>query len=345
MKFRETICFDDVLLVPQRSEIESRAEISLETSLGRHKFRLPIVSSPMDTVTEASMATAMLANGGLGIIHRYNTPEEQSTIIREIHETLEESASSSLVKIAAAIGISSDFSRRSRLLFDAGARIICIDVAHGHHNMVERCIAGLREDFGDSIDIIAGNVATASAFSDLSDWGADAIRVGIGGGSICSTRIQTGHGVPTLQSILDCRDAGDAQIIADGGVKTTGDVVKCLAAGADMVMLGSMLAGTSETPGSVFESSDNKKYKVYRGMASPEAQVAWRGEARSLEGISTTVPYKGSVNEILYKLDKNIRSGLSYTGARDLTTFRSMSEFVRQSPSGLNESRTHILAK
>ena len=209
--------------------------------------------------------------------------------------------------------------------------------------MVEKSIKYLRDEFGDNISIIAGNIATAQGFSDLASWGADAIRVGIGGGSICSTRIQTGHGVPTLQSILDCRDAADAVLIADGGIKTAGDIVKSLAAGADMVMLGSMLAGTQETPGEVFQTNDNKSYKVYRGMASPEAQIAWRGSARSLEGISTTVPYKGPVRDILFKLEKNIKSGLSYSGARNLKEFRAKARFLKQTPSSLKESNTHIL--
>lgn len=341
--FKNTVCFDDVLLVPQQSDINSRDEIDLTTRLGSHKFRIPIVSSPMDTVTESAMALSMFEHGGLGIIHRYNTSQEQCEMIREVAAVLEETSNSSISKISAAIGTSEGFSNRIRFLHDCGVRIFCIDVAHGHHSLVERSIKDLRDVFGESATIVAGNVATAHAFEDLSNWGADAIRVGIGGGSICSTRIQTGHGVPTLQSILDCRDAGDADLIADGGIKTAGDIVKCLAAGADMVMLGSMLAGTEETPGDVFQSNDNKRYKVYRGMASPEAQIAWRGQARSLEGISTTVPYKGPVREILRKLEKNIKSGLSYTGARNLQEFRHNAQFIRQTSSGLSESRTHIL--
>ena len=149
--------------------------------------------------------------------------------------------------------------------------------------------------------------------------------------------------MPTLQSVFDCRDAGDADLIADGGIKTAGDVVKCLAAGADMVMLGSMLAGTDETPGEVFQTNEDKKYKVYRGMASPEAQIAWRGQARSLEGVSTTVPYKGPVRQILHKLERNIKSGLSYSGCKDLKEFRSKATFIRQTPLGMVESQTHIL--
>lgn len=340
---KDAVCFDDVLLVPQKSEISSRDEIDLSTQLGANKFRFPIISSPMDTITETSMALEMFRHGGLGVIHRYNTAKEQCKIVRHLASILEERGDSNINNISAAIGTSHDFIDRARGLYDCGARIICIDVAHGHHSLVERSLKSLRDTLGSQVTVIAGNVATAEAFKDLSDWGADAVRVGIGGGSICSTRIQTGHGVPTLQSVLDCRDSSDADIIADGGVKTAGDIVKALAAGADMVMLGSMLAGSKETPGDIFESNDGKRYKVYRGMASPEAQIAWRGQARSLEGISTTVPYKGEVEDILRKLDRNIKSGLSYTGARNLKEFRAKAQFIKQTSSGLVESRTHIL--
>lgn len=343
--FRDTICFDDVLLVPQFSDIKSREEIDLTTSLGRHKFRLPIISSPMDTVTESTMALSMFGRGALGIIHRYNSSQEQCEIVREVSGALEDTNNENINKVSAAIGTSDNFKKRVKFLYNCGVKIFCVDVAHGHHSLAEKAIKTLRDTFTDSVTIIAGNVATPEAFYDLSVWGADSIRVGIGGGSICSTRVQTGHGVPTLQSIFDCRDAADADLIADGGIKTAGDIVKCLAAGADMVMLGSMLAGTKETPGDIFQSNDNKRYKVYRGMASPEAQIAWRGEARSLEGISTTVPYKGPVEDILFKLEKNIKSGLSYSGARNLAQFRQKAKFIKQTSSGLRESRTHILQK
>jgi IMP dehydrogenase len=342
---KSTVCFDDVLLVPQKSSINSRNEIDLTTSIGKHKFRLPIISSPMDTVTETHMALAMFEAGGLGIIHRYNTMKEQCLLVRDIAQILEDTSSTNINNIAAAIGTSSDFLQRAQGLVECGVKILCIDVAHGHHVLVEKSLKTLRDFFGERVTIIAGNVATPEAYRDLADWGADGVRIGIGGGSICSTRIQTGHGMPTLQSILDCRDSADAAIIADGGIKTSGDIVKALAAGSDMVMLGSMLAGTLESPGEVFQSNDNKRYKVYRGMASPEAQIAWRGEARSLEGISTTIPYKGEVCKVLETLSKNIKSGLSYTGARNLNQLRSSAKFIRQSSSGLLESRTHILNK
>ena len=212
---KDTVCFDDVLLVPRKSDINSREDIELSTSLGKNKFRFPVVSSPMDTVTESAMALAMFRRGGLGIVHRYNTIQEQCKIIRNISQEFENTANTNINNVAAAIGTSSDFKERALSLYECGAKIICIGVAHGHHSLVERSIKSIKDNLGENITIIAGNVATAEGFKDLSDWGADAVRIGIGGGSICSTRIQTGHGVPTLQSVLDCRDAADCSIIAD----------------------------------------------------------------------------------------------------------------------------------
>ena len=345
MNFRQTLSFDDVLLVPKDSSISSREEVNISTFLGKLEFRLPVVSSPMDTVTESQMAIQMFRQGGLGIIHRYNTTKDQVKIVLSVRDSLEETSNAKISSIAAAVGVSEDLVSRSRSLYNAGARVFCVDIAHGHHSLMEAALKTLKDMFAESVTLIAGNVATAQGYLDLSDWGADAVRMGIGGGSICSTRIQTGHGVPTFQSILDCRDCDGASLIADGGIKTTGDIVKSLAAGADMVMLGSMLAGTLESPGNIFQSKDNKRYKVYRGMASPEAQIAWRGNARSLEGISTTIPYKGEVEKILSDMSQNIKSGFSYTGARSIRELQARAEFIRQSASGLKESQTHILLK
>ncbi len=213
--------------------------------------------------------------------------------------------------------------------------------------MMESALKHAKDSYHDCT-LIAGNVATAQGFSDLSEWGADAIRVGIGGGSICSTRIQTGHGLPTLYSIMVCAaqkevENLDTLIIADGGIKNSGDIVKSLAAGADCAMLGSLLAGTSETPGETISAIDGTKRKIYRGMASREAQSAWRGNARSIEGVSSTVPLRGSVVEVLEELAFNIRSGLSYSGAANISQFQAKAMMVTQTSASQVESQTHIL--
>jgi IMP dehydrogenase len=193
---------------------------------------------------------------------------------------------------------------------------------------------------------MAGNVATLEGFNDLADWGANSIKCNIGGGSICTTRVQTGHGLPGLQTIIECAKSDrDAKIIADGGLKNAGDIVKALAAGADFAMLGSLLAGTDESPGIVFEGTNGVKYKQYRGMASKEAQHDWRGRTASLEGVATTIAYKGPVGEILSLLENNIRSGFSYSGARNLTELQSNAEFVVQTSASQVESSSHILLR
>ena len=333
-------CFDDVLLIPQFSDINSRAEVNISSELDKNnKFGLPVISSPMDTITESAMSIVMARHGGLGVIHRYNTIQEQTSIITE---SLYEDQG---IKIAAAVGVT-DFRDRANSLISAGARIICIDSAHGHHVLMERCLKTLKDRYGDDVHLMAGNVATLDGFDTLACWGADSVRVGIGGGSICSTRLVTGHGLPTLQSILDCsRTTHDVKIVADGGIKTTGDMVKAYAAGADFVMVGSMLAGTKQTPGEVFLGKANKKYKVYRGMASSAAQNAWRGKTSTPEGISTTVPFRGDVKTILQDIAGGIRSGLSYSGAHNLAELRNKASFILQSNAAQLESRTHILWK
>ena len=334
--FQKTLSFDDVLLVPQMSSIKSRKEVDLSSTINEKVFKLPIISSPMDTVTGAEMAATMSENGGFGILHRYNSIVDQVEMVKK----------SNAANIGAAIGVTGDYLERARELTDAGVFVLCIDVAHGHHISVKSALANLRKHLGEDVVIMAGNVATAEAFNDLEDWGADVIRVGVGGGSICSTRIQTGHGVPTFHSVLSVAlRAKRALIVADGGIKSAGDAVKSFAAGADFVMLGSLLAGTDESPGQIFSSNEGKKYKVYRGMASAEAQLDWKGEANSLEGISTTIPYKGSVKNMLSLLDQNIRSGFSYSGAVNLKDFQQKVKMIEQTQAGMKESFTHILTK
>ena len=336
----EAVSFDDVLLVPQYSDIESRSQTDIRSELGdKICLDLPIISSPMDTVTEDNMAIAMHRAGGMGIIHRYNDMELQARMVYEAYQT-------GTANLGAAVGMTGDFLKRSMAVGDLGANLLCVDVAHGHHSMMETCLKTLKDKFGEVVHIMAGNVATLEGFNALAEWGADSIRVGIGGGSICSTRLVSGHGVPTFQSVLECaKTEYDTKIIADGGIKTSGDIVKALAAGADSVLVGSMLAGTDETPGEVLTSSRGKKYKVYRGMASRAAQETWRGKSSTPEGVSTTIAYKGPVEDILHDLAGGIKSGFSYSGAKHLSELQRKARFIRQTSAGQLESSTHIMRR
>jgi len=342
-RFPKTVTFDDVLLVPQLSSIESRSSIDVSIDMKNvGNLSLPIISSPMDTVTGEEMLATLGSKRILSIMHRYNKANEQVSSLSNA-----EKAGARIM--GAAVGVTGDFMSRVRSMVAAGVDVVCLDVAHGHHTMMKTAITQLRKEF-PTLHIMAGNVATREGYEDLCDWGADSVRVGIGGGSICSTRIKTGHGVPTLQSVLDCAMSDrDGMIIADGGIRTPGDIVKALAAGADMVMLGSMLAGTDESPGDIMDVSEiiggiqvHSKYKAYRGMASVEAQVDWRGRTSSVEGVSSKIPYKGSVDNVINSIENGIRSGLSYSGANNIKHFQSKAKFIRQTNAGLQESKTHV---
>jgi IMP dehydrogenase len=340
MKIKEVLTYNDVLLAPQYSDIKSRAEVSAASILGGNgpttRLNLPVIASPMDTITEEEMGVAMWQEGGLAVVHRYNTIYAQTRILDGIIVNAGCTA-------AAAIGTSGDYLERASALYETGVRILCVDVAHGHHVLMKNALNELRATFGDQIHIMAGNIATLEGYNDLVDWGADSVRCNIGGGSICSTRVQTGHGVPGLHTIIECaRSDRNAPIIADGGIRNSGDIVKALAAGADFVMLGSLLSGTDETPGDTLNTREGK-FKAYRGMASKDAQIEWRGTTASLEGIATRVRAKGPVGDVLHQLERGIRSGLSYSGARTIGELQRKARFVRQTSSGQTESGTHIL--
>lgn len=335
MKFyNESLCFDDILLVPKYSQVVSRREVDM-TMYG---YSFPIVASPMDTVCEWEMAAAIANEGGIGIIHRY-----MSTADRLI--SLEQAILSTKNVDGIGVALSSLECLNTEFINDAiklGCRWFCIDTANGHNLSAIRAVKHL-SSYYPLIKIMVGNVSTPEGFAALSDAGADAVRVGIGGGATCTTRIVTGHGMPTLQSIKDCyeykiKNKSHAIIIADGGIKTSGDIVKAFAAGADLVMLGSMLAGTDEAPGAATEG-----FKAFRGMASKDAQEDWKGEASVVEGVSTLIRYKGPVKNIFKEIKDGIGSGCSYSGVSYLSSLAEKSEYTIVTSASLSESRPHAI--
>jgi len=342
MKFKEAVTYDDLLLVPQYSDIKSRSEVSLTSKLSDSvSLELPIIASPMDTVSGVDMALAMSEAGGMAILHRYNTIPEQTAMAADIVYQ-----SSGTASFGCAIGVTGDYLERAVALATVGVRVLCVDVAHGHHHMMKNALKSLRHRFPKgTLHIMAGNVATVEGVNDLADWGADSVRCNIGGGSICSTRIVTGHGLPGLQTIFDCaRTDRDVKIIADGGIKTSGDIVKALAAGADFVLCGSLLAGTKQSPGALITLRTGEQVKEYRGMASKDAQLDWRNKSSTPEGVASYIPYKGCVATVLSDLTGGVKSGFSYTGARNLSELRNKAVWSRQTSAGTQESSTHILA-
>jgi len=342
----EYLSYDDVLLKPRYSDIRSRSEVSIDTDLGKDlKLSFPILASPMDTIAETAMGAALGMAGGATVVHRYNTPEMEARNVSMARD-LAAIRGTPNIFIGAAVGVTDDYLIRAQKVLVAGASFICVDVAHGHHIMMKEALIALRKEFGTDLHIMAGNVATLDGVNDLADWGASSIRCNIGGGSICSTRIQTGHGVPGLHTLFECAKTDrPVSIIADGGIRNSGDIVKALAAGADAVMCGSLFSGTDETPGKVIEEANGTRWKTYRGMASKEAQIGWRGRYSSNEGVSTRVPYRGSVENIFDDLKNGIKSGLSYSGARTIPELTASAQFIRQTNSGLSESGTHIRSR
>ena len=349
MNIQEGLTFDDLLLVPKHSDIKSRSDIYIGNDLGFINLSLPIISSPMDTITGPAMVKTMAHNGGLGILHRYCSIEKQIQMVKDIDFSC---------VVGAAIGATGDNIERFEALIGSGVSVICIDVAHGDHTNVKRTLEIINSHKDRSkCHIMAGNVASGRAFCSLTKWGADSIRVGIGGGSICSTRINTGFGVPNMSAIFDCisefknhrhrnnsPDIKMPSLIIDGGIRNAGDIVKALAAGADFVMCGSLFSGTHETPGDIVVDG-SLLAKVYRGQASREAQTDFKGSSSAPEGISTTVPYRGSILPILQDLKGNIQSGFSYAGARNLLELRQKAQFIKQTAASQRESFTHILGK
>ena len=344
----EYLTYDDVLLLPNYSEIlPSEAEVTSQLT-NEISLKVPVVASPMDTVCESRMAITIGKLGGYGILHRNFSIEDQ---VAELKKVLAEG-----VHCGVAVGVGSDFETRVQALVEAGAQEICIDSAHGHSKNVLEATSYVKKTY-PSVQIISGNVATYEGAKALFDAGADAIKVGMGPGSICTTRVVSGMGVPQLSAVVEtvraARECGK-QVIADGGIKTSGDVIKALAAGASTVMLGSMLAGTDEAPGDVIQVN-GKLYKSYRGMGSVAAMKKgsaarygqeWKqGKTKKLvpEGVEGLVPHKGGLENHLYQLIGGVKSGMGYLGVKNLDELREKARFIRVSRASLSESHTHSI--
>ncbi len=471
MEIKEGLTFDDVLLVPKYSNITTRAQTDLQTKLSKNiSLNIPLISANMDTVTEAAMAIALAREGGIGIIHRFLTVEEEveevlkvkrsasvmienpyvispdqttKDAIHYMHEkgvsgllvvkdsklagilthrdVMFESESNKLVKdimtkdvitaksgitiieakeilrqhrieklplvdekgavrglitskdithnenypnaskdkkgrplVGAAVGVKGDFMERTEALLEADADAIVVDIAHGHSENAINTIRNIKKAF-PNCELIAGNVATAKGAEDLIKAGVDAVKVGVGSGSICITRVITGSGVPQLTAVYDCAQIGkkyDIPIISDGGTRTSGDVTKALAAGASTVMIGSLFGGTDESPGS-FVMKNGKRYKIYRGMASFYAALGRKSKETGnvtvnddlndyvAEGVEAMVPYKGTVTDMIKQLSGGVRSGLSYCGAHTIPQMQQNAEFIKMSRAGFAESQPH----
>lgn len=343
----DALCFDDILLVPQRSSVSSRHSVNTSMIIGSKnrsvKLDLPVIAAPMDTVCGRDMCFAMAQAGGLGILHRYMSYDKQVWQAKTLAEKN--------IGFGVAIASNNGFLDQAQRLYDVGVRLLLVDTANGHGSYAIDAVAALRERF-DDVHIMAGNVATADGFARLAAVGADSVRVGIGGGSACTTRVVSGHGVPTLASIIDCdtwleylspNGIDTCSIIADGGIRNTGDMVKAFAAGAHAVMVGSMLAGTDEAPGEILTDASGRSVKSFRGMASREAQQDATGGYSVAEGISTTIPYKGSVGHILNDIRGGLGSGCSYSGVHNVFELSSFAKYVRVTQASLNESKPHAL--
>lgn len=344
MKISLSLSYDDVLLIPQYSDIKSRNDVDVSSKISPHiTLKYPLISANMSDVTGVEMATAMGKFGGLGIIPRFMSAEDQAEMISKVKQTG--------VLVGGAIGIRNGMYDRAEILIKAGVDILVLDVAHGHMLQVLDAVSNFKNKF-KNFDLIAGNSATYDAAHALFKAGADCVKVGIGPGSICTTRIETGSGVPQMTAILESARAArkfGKFIIADGGVKNSGDIVKGLAGGASAIMAGSVFAGTDEAPGKITKI-DGKTYKTYNASTSLAEKTKHvengadnfnKNYKLQIEGVESFVPYKGSVTVILEKYAHNIRSGLSYSGAKNIPELWKKAKFTQITTFGRIESGAH----
>ena len=342
---KEALTFDDVLLLPRFSKIlPSDTEISINLSR-KIKLESPFLSSAMDTVTESAMAIAIAKSGGIGIIHRNLDIKKQKKEVTKVKEKN--------LFVGAAIGTSSKDLIRAKNLIESGVDLIVIDTAHGHSQKVLKTLSKVKK-MSYSTPICVGNIATGEAAKRLYNSGADIIKVGIGPGSICTTRMVAGIGVPQITAIMEVKKAlkgKNTKIISDGGIKFSGDLVKAIAAGADAIMMGSIFAGTEESPGRKFKIK-NKFYKQYRGMGSIGAMSAgssnryfqknYKDKSKFVpEGVDGRVEYKGKVSKIIYQLKGGLRSSMGYIGAKKINDIKKNARFVKITKAGFYESMVH----
>lgn len=372
----EAYTFSDVLIVPKYSEIESRRNVDLSSDFGNFKIGLPVFSANMKAITGSQMAIAMAKSEGMGILHRFCSIEQsvQDFIaVKQYFEDKEitvthnscsakEAFPSSIGNsetnycfepmlkkysnkvVGVSIGVQEEDKDRFGKLYEVGARIFCIDIAHGHCKLMKNIISWIKSQNLKDIHIIAGNVATVDGAYDLCEWGASSVKIGIGPGSACLTRKNTGVGVPQLYALEsiseDFRRQGikDIKIIADGGLSSTGDIAKCLKY-AHAACLGSMLSGVTETPGNVFTNDKGEFYKTYMGSASGENKTSNGNANEFVEGVAKTVPFRGHVKHVLKNIKDGLQSAFSYVGARNLEEFQQKCEFVRITSGGRSESK------
>ena len=342
---KEALTFDDVLLLPQYSKVlPHETDISLNLT-NKISLKVPFLSSAMDTVTESKMAIAIGKSGGIGIIHRNLNFNNQAKEVLKVKKKK--------LYVGAAIGTNKEDLDRAKLLVDSGCDLIVVDTAHGHSRKVLNTLNELKK-IKTATPICVGNIATGEAAKRLYNSGADIIKVGIGPGSICTTRMVAGIGVPQISAIMGVKSAlknKKIKIISDGGIKFSGDIAKALAAGADAIMMGSIFAGTDESPGKKFKFK-GKVYKKYRGMGSLGAmssgsanryfQKNYKDKAKFVpEGVEGRVEYKGKISKIIYQLKGGLRSSMGYIGAKNLKEISKNAQFIKITKAGFYESMVH----
>ena len=342
---KEALTFDDILMLPRYSNV-----LPINTNIGlsltkKIELKVPFLSSAMDTVTESDMAIAMGNSGGMGVIHRNLKIKTQSQEVKKVKRKK--------LFVGAAIGTNQEDIERAKSLHDSGVDLIVIDTAHGHSSKVLKILSKIKK-LNNKTPICVGNIATGEAAKKLYNSGADIIKVGIGPGSICTTRMVAGIGVPQISAIIEVKKAlikKKIKIISDGGIKFSGDIAKALAAGADAIMMGSIFAGTDESPGKKFNVK-GKIYKQYRGMGSIGAmssgsanryfQKNYKDKSKFVpEGVEGRVEYRGSVSKIIYQLQGGLRSSMGYIGAKNLKEIKKKAKFIKITKAGFYESMVH----